>query len=86
MIEKVGVYCRLSNEDRDKVNKNDLQAKAREIGATQLSAPIFYPIQNKKHKEIINLLNSTIEQILLENKNILQTLKILGENWLLLIN
>ena len=23
MIEKVGVYCRLSNEDRDKVNKND---------------------------------------------------------------
>ena len=23
MIKKVGVYCRLSNEDRDKVNKND---------------------------------------------------------------
>ena len=23
MIEKVGVYCRLSNEDKDKINKND---------------------------------------------------------------
>ena len=23
MIIKVGVYCRLSNEDRDKINKND---------------------------------------------------------------
>ena len=23
MIEKVGVYCRLSDEDRDKINKND---------------------------------------------------------------
>ena len=23
MIEKVGVYCRLSDEDRDKLNKND---------------------------------------------------------------
>ncbi len=82
----VNKYTLKNEYFNDKVNKNDLQAKAREIGATQLSAPIFYPIQNKKHKEIINLLNSTIEQILLENKNILQTLKILGENWLLLIN
>ena len=24
MIEKVGVYCRLSDEDRDKINKNDV--------------------------------------------------------------
>ena len=23
MIEKVGVYCRLSDEDRDKLNKTD---------------------------------------------------------------
>ncbi len=23
MIEKVGIYCRLSDEDRDKINKND---------------------------------------------------------------
>ena len=23
MLEKVGVYCRLSDEDRDKLNKND---------------------------------------------------------------
>lgn len=23
MIEKVGVYCRLSDEDRDKINKTD---------------------------------------------------------------
>jgi len=66
------------------VDEKDLTAKARYIGAKQLSNPIFYPPQKKQHKDVITLLNSTGEQILLGGKKILPALKQASAKWAIL--
>lgn len=64
--------------------ETDLQSKARYIGAKQLSNPIFYPPQKKYHKDVIVLLNSVAEQILLGGKKIMPALREASAKWLIL--
>lgn len=63
---------------------SNLSEKARYIGAKQLSNPIIYPTQKKHHKDVIVLLNSLSEQILLSGKNIQTMLQQVKDKWILL--
>lgn len=74
----------LNDEYFKKFVKNDLIEKSRLIGAKQLLSPISYPIQTAKHKELIDYINKTTEQILLENKEISELLNNLQKNWRIL--
>lgn len=76
----------LKNEYFKKDDVGDLQVKARVIGAKQLFSPVLYPKHTKKHKEIISLINSTVEKILLENRDIPEYLQILSNNWKMLLD
>lgn len=76
----------LQDEYFKMAENKDLQTKARVTGASQITSPIVYPQQTKKHKEIISLINTTLERILLEDKNILEYLQKLSKNWKMLIN
>lgn len=63
------------------VDTTDLSEKARYIGAKQLSNPIIYPAQKKHHKDVIVLLNSLSEQILLGGKDIGKMLYQTKDKW-----
>lgn len=75
----------LANKYFKTKNDKDLITKARVLGAKQLLSPIFYPQQMTNHKDLIVLINKTIEQILLENKDISLAIAILKQNWINLI-
>ncbi len=62
-------------------SEEDLVSKARIIGAQQLSKPIFYPQQNRNHKDIIELLNRLSEQILLGDKAVSPKLQEAADKW-----
>ncbi len=64
---------------------DDIVSKARYIGAKQLSSPIKYPIQNKSHKEIIEILNNLVAQVLVGNKDITVELEQVQYKWKLLL-
>ena len=74
----------LENEYFKTYNNNDTIAKARYISAQQLEN-LITPIEFKKNKkEIINLLNSTIQQIVLEKTEVKKGLLDLQKNWKIL--
>ena len=71
----------LKNEYFATYDVKDLLSKARYIGAKQLLNPISYPKQSKNHKEVITLINSLVEKILLENVNIDEQLEQTAIKW-----
>ncbi len=75
----------LSNEYFNNSMAKDIQTKARNIAAKQLLSPITYPQQTPKHKELLTLINQTIEQILLTSNNTNLLLEKLKSDWLKLI-
>lgn len=88
LAKKTGVLpCnRMSLQDEYFTNydKNDLVSKARYIGAKQLSNPISYPQQKRNHKDVIVLINSLVEQILLQKMPVLSQLQKAAAKWAVL--
>lgn len=75
----------LSDQYFSDYNQGDLISKARYIGAKQLTEPISYLEQDSNYKNIIVLLNSLIEKILLEDKSVAEQLNQTSKKWIELI-
>ena len=71
----------LQNEFYTKYNEDDLMAKARVISAKQLNKiqPVFHT--QRAQKDINNIVNLSVQEILLDNNNTQTVLNKLSKEW-----
>lgn len=75
----------LRNEYFSKYEEKDLTSKARYLGAKQLRNPIFYPPQSPSHKEVLTVLNNSVQEMFLQSASVKKVLENAKAKWSVLV-